>query len=96
MTASCVRCGENLVDPARPCSFCAGERREAAVRKLIAAAKSGGDAALAARVDAIWTLRSLGCSDYEVLHARARALDGHSAEDILEGLQVGTELGVVA
>jgi hypothetical protein len=93
--ATCLRCGENLVESARPCTFCIGERRDAAVRKLLAAAKSGGDIALAARADAILTLRSLGYTDAQVLHARAQAVDGHSVEEIVERLE-GAGLGAVA
>lgn len=89
MNTSCLRCGEFLVDPQRPCGFCTDERRRNAVTTLVAAAKSSDNAALLARVEAIDTLRSLGFSRKQVLHARARALDGHSVEEILEGLVDG-------
>jgi CRISPR/Cas system-associated protein Csm6 len=87
--AACSRCAKPLVDPQRPCQFCRGERIEAAVLKLVAAAPSSSNAALASRVDAIDTLRCLGFTREQVLLARARAVDGHSAEEILEGLGDG-------
>lgn len=96
MSAVCGRCAEPLVDPNRPCMFCIGERRENAVKKLAAAAKSGGPAAITARVDAIDTLRSLGHSKAEVLLARDQAVDGRSVGEILDGLLAGSELGAVA
>jgi len=86
MSAICTRCGESLVNPELPCGFCVDERRREAVATLVAAAPSGGDAALLARVEAIETLRNLGHSQEQVIHARARALDGHSVEEIVEGL----------
>jgi uncharacterized pyridoxal phosphate-containing UPF0001 family protein len=98
MTATCVRCGEDLVDANRPCGFCEADRRRDAVLKLVAAAKSTDTAALAARVDAIDTLRSLGHSKEQVLLARARALDGDPVGEILNGLLAGgaERVGVVA
>lgn len=86
MRAVCGRCAESLVDPARPCGFCRAEREHAAVRILVAAANNSSDAALAHRADAIDTLRLLGYSKAQVLQARAKALDGCSVEEILEGL----------
>jgi hypothetical protein len=79
----CVRCSEPLVDGKRPCEFCRGEKREEAVRTLLSAAKSSSNASLAARADAIDTLRNLGHSPSQVLRARAHALDGHSVETVL-------------
>ncbi len=88
MSAICSRCAEPLVK--RPqdgfCVWCREERLRAAVAKLVAAAKSESDAALLARVEAIDTLRNLGHSPEEVLHARARALDRHSVEEIVADL----------
>lgn len=96
-SVACVRCGEALVDGSSPCGFCRGERIGDAVKALVAARGSQDNAALLARVDAIDTLRSLGFSSGQVLHARARALDGHSADEILEGLVDGVaELEAVA
>jgi hypothetical protein len=89
MSAICSRCGESLVNPELPCVFCVEERWHAAVTKLVAAAKSGSNAALLARVDAIDTLRSLGHSAEQVLLARAQALDGLSTDQILNGLVDG-------
>ncbi len=89
MSAICTRCGETIVDPERPCGFCVLERRKEAVTKLVAAATSGSDAALVARVDAIDTLRNLGHSADEVLLARAQALDGLPTDQILKGLVDG-------
>ncbi len=89
MSVICTRCGESVVDPERPCGFCVLERRQEAVAKLVAAAPSTSDAALAARVDAIDMLRNLSHSPDEVLLARARALDGLSTDQILKGLVDG-------
>lgn len=97
MTTLCSRCNESLVNPEHPCGFCVLERRQGAVVKLVAAAKSTSDAALLARVDAIDTLRNLGHSPEQVLLARARALDGLSTDQILKGLVEGnSELEAVA
>ncbi len=96
MSAICSRCGESLVNPEEPCGFCVDERRQEAVAHLVAAAKSTDNAALVARVDAIDILRNLGHSKEEVLHARARALDGHSVEEIVEGLVEDERVGVGA
>lgn len=96
MTSFCVRCAETIVNPEEPCGFCVGERRLEAVTTLVSAAGSGGDAALLARVDAIDTLRNLGHSPDEVLMARARALDGHSVQDIVDGLIADERLAVTA
>jgi hypothetical protein len=94
----CKRCGEPLVLAPDDgyCVWCREERVRDAVTKLAAAAKAGGDAALAARVDAIDTLRNLGYSKAQVIHARAQAVDGHSVEQILEGLNAASELSAVA
>lgn len=86
MTAACARCGEELRDASRPCEGCRLDRMEGAVKVLRAAAKSGGNMALLARVEAIETLRSCGCTATQVLQARAHALDGHSTVQILEVL----------
>lgn len=82
----CLRCGEGLVDPDRPCGLCREERIREAVELLCAAAKSSGKAALSTRVDAIDTLRSLGFTQEQVIHARARALDRHSVDEIVAEL----------
>lgn len=86
MSAICVRCGEPLVDPGRPCEGCRLDRIEEAVTALCAAAKSGGDKALLARVEAIDTLRSCGYSAVQVLRARGLAVEGKSVAEILEAL----------
>jgi hypothetical protein len=86
VTVVCARCAETLVDPGLPCQFCIGERREQAVKVLVAAAKPTSSASAVARVDAIDTLRNLGHSQEEVIRARAKALDGGSVEEIVEGL----------
>lgn len=96
MSAVCTRCGESLVNPELPCVFCVGERRHEAVKALAAAAPSTSDASLLARVEAIDTLRNLGHDQKEVLLARARALDGHSVEEIVEGLVEVERVEVVA
>lgn len=94
--ASCVRCGESLVDGVRGCPFCIYERRREAVTTLVACSQSGGDAALCARAMAIDTLRNLGHDQDAVLLARARALDGYSVGEIVEGLVGDGELAGVA
>lgn len=94
--AVCSRCAEPLVDPDRPCSFCRGERIEDAIRALTSAAKHSDNLSLVARVDAIDTLRSLGFSKRQVLQVRARAVEGHSVEEILEVLGEGQPEAVAA
>lgn len=85
--AACVRCGEPLVDGSRPCEGCRLDRIEAAVNKLRAAARSTCTAALAARADAVDTLRCLGIPREQVLQVRDLARAGHSTGEILEGLR---------
>ena len=87
MSAACVRCAEPLVDPSKGCPFCEGERRETAVKALVSATGSKCDCALLTRAEAIFTLRNLGHSQDEVLLARARALDGFDAREILNELE---------
>jgi hypothetical protein len=86
-TAVCTRCAEPFARPdSNPlCKFCAGELREKAVIALTEARGNSNRAKLQ-RVAAIDTLRTLGHSQPEVLRARARAFDGHSVGEILEGL----------
>ena len=76
MSTFCIRCGESLVNSELRCPFCIGERREA-VKALVAAAPSGGDSALLARVEAIDTLRNLG-------HSQVRPGLGKEARELLE------------
>jgi hypothetical protein len=83
--AACIRCGEPLVDSSRPCGFCTSEIRHNAVAVLVAT-RGESDMDKYTRVIAAATLRALGHSQEEVVHARARAFDGHSVEQILEGL----------
>jgi hypothetical protein len=98
MSASvCSRCAEPFARPSsnQLCEFCIGELRFKAVT-VLTVAKGDSNRALLQRSSAIDTLRSiLGHSKEEVLHARARAFDGHSVEDILEGL-CGDGVGAVA
>lgn len=94
MTTFCSRCAEALVNPEQPCGFCVGERREEAVKTLVATASTTSDATAVARVDAIDTLRNLGHSADEVVLARARALDGGSVEEIVEALVADERAGV--
>lgn len=96
MSTFCTRCAEALINPELPCQFCVGEKRENAVKALVAAAHSGGDAALLARAEAIETLRNLGHSSEQVLLARAQALDGLSVEEIVEGLVADERVGAAA
>jgi len=96
MSPICKRCAEPLVLAPDDgyCVWCREERRLDAVRSLVAAAKSTSSASLAARADAIDTLRNLGYSKDQVIEARARALDGFSVEEILEGLVEAGEVAV--
>lgn len=91
----CARCGEELVDPARPCEGCRLDRIEEAVSTLCAAAKSGGDKALLARAEAVRTLRSCGYSAEQMLRARGLAVEGKTVEEILESL-IADERAVAA
>lgn len=83
--AACVRCCEPLVDPAKPCGFCAGEIRHNAVTALVQCQGESNRDKLS-RANAVDALRLLGHSQEKAVYARARAFDGHSVEDILEGL----------
>ena len=83
--ATCSRCAEPLVDSLRPCGFCIGEIRHNAVTALVDN-QGAGNRKLLARANAVDALRILGHSQEEAVHARARAFDGHSVEDILSGL----------
>ncbi len=84
--AACIRCGEPLADPKRPCGFCIDERTREAVTVLVSAAGNASNAALFQRACAIETLRSLGHSDWQAVEARAKAFDGYSIEEIVDGL----------
>jgi len=84
--SGCIRCGEPLADPKRPCGFCIGERTRETVTVLVSAAGNTSNAALFQRVCAIQTLRSLGYTDWQAVEARAKALDGYSVEEIVDGL----------
>jgi hypothetical protein len=92
---ACIRCGEGLVDPAKACGFCTAEIRHNAVLALV---ESSGrsDRDKLSRANAVDALRMLGHSQEEALHARARAFDGHSVEEILEGLCGDERVGVAA
>lgn len=87
MSAACMRCAEELVGPEKGCPWCKGERREEAVKALVSAIGSDCGCALLTRAEAIFTLRNLGHSQDEVLLARARAIDGFSAREIVEELE---------
>jgi len=92
----CTRCDAKLrtPDPRRLCGLCVAEDRHLAVSALVQN-QGPRDIAKGRRAHAIDTLRKLGHSKAEVLHARARAFDGHSVEEILEGL-CGDGVGAVA
>lgn len=92
--AACIRCGEQLVDASRPCEFCAGEIRHNAITALTQH-QGESDRDLLSRANAADALLILGHSQEEVVHARARAFDGHSVEEILSGL-CGEGVGAVA
>jgi hypothetical protein len=84
-TVACIKCGEPLVDSSRPCGFCVSQIRHNAVAVLVAN-QGESPRRLLARANAVDALRILGHSQEEVVHARARAFDGHSVEQILSGL----------
>jgi hypothetical protein len=86
MSAVCPKCGARLVDRTAPCGLCVCDRRESAVKALVAAASSSSNASLLARVRSNRHLRNLGHSREEVLLARARAVDGCSVAEIVDGL----------
>lgn len=92
--AVCMKCAEPLVDPSRPCGFCTAEIRHNAVSALVEN-QGDSDRKLLARANAIDALLILGHSQEEVVHARARAFDGHSVEEIVKGL-CGDGVGAVA
>ncbi len=93
---ACVRCGEEPVDPSRPCGFCRGEREREAVAILVAAIGNPSDAALLRRAEAIDTLRNLGHSKEQVLRARGLAVEGKSVEAILDSLGADERVEVAA
>lgn len=95
-TTSCPRCKEQLVDADLGCVFCRHEREREAVLILIAAAGNPSDAALATQVDAIDTLRNLGYSKEQVLRAREHAVEGKTADRILEALAADERVEVAA
>jgi len=94
---SCTRCAEPFAKATAEtlCRFCVGEIRHKAVTALV---ENQGESnrRLAARANAIDALRILGHSQEEVVHARARAFDGHSVEQILSGLCGDEQVGVAA
>jgi hypothetical protein len=85
--AVCTRCDAKLRTPdtRRLCGLCIAEARHLAVSTFVQN-QGEGDDAKRRRANAMFTLRDLGHSKAESLHARARAFDGHSVEEILEGL----------
>lgn len=83
--AACIRCGESIVDASRPCGFCTAEIRHNSVTALVEN-QGESDRKLLARSNAVDALLILGHSREEVVHARARAFDGHSVEEIVKGL----------
>ncbi len=92
----CKRCAEQTNRPVQRglCPFCIGELREGAVKALVAH-RGASDFELAQRTKAISALRDLGYTQQEALQVRARAVDGHSAEEIVEWL-CGEEREAVA
>jgi hypothetical protein len=84
---TCTRCAEPFAKASTDalCRFCSGEIRHNAVTALVKN-QGEGDRRLFARANAIASLRLLGHSQEEVVHARARAFDGHSVDQILSGL----------
>jgi hypothetical protein len=96
LVLACKRCAEQTTKPMPTglCPFCIGELREEAIKALVAH-QGAGDFELAQRTKAISALRDLGYTQQEVLQVRARAVDGHSAEEIVEWL-CGEEREAVA
>jgi len=92
MSAICSRCAEPLVDAERPCVFCTCEL----VGKIVELTGTETDRALLCRAEAVSSLRELGYSQRQVLLLRAKAIEGKSVEQILEGLVDGAERGVAA
>ncbi len=92
----CKRCAEQTTELVQRglCPFCIGELREEAVKALVAH-QGGDDFELAQRTKAISALRDLGYTQKEVLQVRARAVDGHSVEEIV-GWLCGEEREAVA
>lgn len=86
-TLICTGCEAKLRTPdtRRLCGLCVIEKRHGAVSTFVQN-QGEGDRAKRRRASAMFTLRDLGHSKAESLHARARAFDGHSVEEILEGL----------
>jgi len=93
--AVCIKCGEPLVDSSRPCGFCVSEIRHNAVAALVEN-QGESDRRRAARANAVDALRILSHSQEEAVHARARAFDGHSVDQILSGLCGDERVGVAA
>lgn len=96
INSTCSRCAEPYAEPAkdRACRFCIGELRQRAVTALTEnQGESNQDKFI--RANAVDMLRILGHSQEEVVHARARAFDGHSVEDILKGLCGDERVGVL-
>lgn len=86
MSASiCSRCAEPQVQPSgnplKLCAFCAGELTHSAVDQL-AAWQGPGDRAKLKRSEAIDGLRQLGCTEEQVLRARARVFDRAKGETL--------------
>lgn len=96
MNSECARCAEPyaMLSTDTICKFCAGEIRHEAVT-VLTEVQGSSDRAKLARGNAIEALRLLGHSQEEVVHARARAFDGHSVEEIVKGL-CGDGVGAVA
>jgi len=87
---ACKRCAEPLVlaPPKGLCIWCEQELELKAVGTLVSLATDSSDWARSERAAAIDALRSLlAYTKQQVLHARAQAFDGHSVEQILEGLR---------
>jgi hypothetical protein len=83
----CTRCAEPFANATAEtlCRFCVGDIRHNAVTALVEN-QGESDRRIAARANAVDALRILGHSQEEVVHARARAFDGHSVDQILSGL----------
>jgi hypothetical protein len=93
----CARCGEPYAKWSTDtlCMFCVGEIRHKAVT-VLTEVQGDSDRDKLTRGNAIEALHILGHSQEEVVHARARAFDGHSVEQIVSGLCGDERVGVAA
>lgn len=97
MNSECARCAEphDKLSTDTLCKFCTGEIRHKAVT-VLTEVQGESDREKLTRGNAVEALRLLGHSQEEVVHARARAFDGHPVEEIVKGLCGDERVGVAA